>query len=182
MKMRNMNHLIAVISVIASILTLIAVLTGMHTLFGIISASVTLAVSLGMYLRVVVGTAALQMAEKQEKLVRFAIAQHKDPAVVQQFAEWVKQGDMEFKGAQVANLIKAADENGEWAGFWLLLIGSQSSYEQIRKELDGYATIVDHWPIDPEEWSHVILTELKVDEDPAEGSEGDAEPDIPSLP
>ena len=174
MKMRNMNHLIAAISVIASILTLIAVLTGMHTLFGTISASVTLAVSLGMYLRVVVGTAALQVAEKQEKLVRFAIAQQKDPAVVRQYAEWVKQGDMEFKGAQIADLIKAVDENGEWAGLWLLLIGSQSSYEQIRKEMDGYATIVDHWPIDPEKWSHEILTWL-------EGSECDAEPDIPSM-
>lgn len=165
MKMRTFNHLTAIVCVIVNILAMIAVLTGQHTLFGVIAVSISLAVSLGMYLRAVIGTAALQVADKQEKLMRFAVAQQKDPEVVRQFAEWVKTQDMDFEGAQITDLCKAIDENGKCEGFWLLMIGSQSQYETIKKKLSGSSTVLDYWPIDPSKWCQNLLDALEQDED-----------------
>ena len=167
MKMRTINHLTADIAVILSILVLIAVLTGAHTLFGTIAASIGLAVSLGMYLRVVVGTAALQVADKQEKLIRFAVAQKNDPTVVRQFADWVARGDMEFEGAQIADLCTALDEEGNRKGFWLLMVGSQSTYESIKRKLKN-TTVLDYWPIDPKTWCENLMDTLANDDDFAE--------------
>ena len=163
--MRNMNHLVAAISVIASILTLIAVLTGMHTLFGIVSASVTLAVSLGMYLRVVVGTAALQVAEKQEELLYFAVSQKKDRVVVQHFTEWIERGDLEFKGALITDLVRAVDKDGNCKGFWMLMVGTRNQYNEICKELGNSATVLDFWPIDRDKWAQKLREALTEGED-----------------
>ena len=173
MKMRKLNELTAIAVVLVNILVFIAILTGPHTVFGIVAASISLATALGAYLRAVVGTAALRVSEKQEKLVRFAVAQQKDPSVVRQFAEWVKTGDLEFDGAMITDLAKAIDENGNCEGFWLLMIGSQSAYESIRKKL--HATVLDYWPIDPEKWCHNILEALEQDED---FDEDDAIPEL----
>ena len=173
MKMRKLNELTAIAVVLVNILVFIAILTGPHTVFGIVAASISLATALGAYLRAVVGTAALRVSEKQEKLVRFAIAQQKDPNVVRQFAEWVKTGDLELEGAMITDLAKAMDENGNCEGFWLLMIGSQSAYESIRKKLP--ATVLDYWPIDPEKWCHNILEALEQDED---FDEDDAIPEL----
>lgn len=175
MKMRKINNLAAIIIALINIVAFIALLTGPHTIFGIIAVSVSMAVSFGMYLRVLVGTAALRVSEKQEKLVRFAVAQQKDPNVVRQFAEWVKTGDLEFEGAMITDLTKAMDENGNCEGFWLLMIGSQSTYESIRKKLSPSSTVLNYWPIDPEKWCHNILEALEQDED---FDEDDAIPEL----
>lgn len=175
MKMRKLNELTAIAVVLVNILVFIAILTGPHTVFGIIAASISLATALGMYLRAMVGMAALRVSEKQEKLVRFAVAQQKDPNVVRQFAEWVKTGDMEFDGAMITDLAKAMDESGNCEGFWLLMIGSQSAYENIQKKLSPTTTVLDYWPIDPEKWCHNILETLEQDED---FDEDDAIPEL----
>lgn len=171
MKMRKLNHLMAIVTVLACILALIAVLTGEHTTFGVVSASVALAVSLGMYLRVVIGTAALQVADKQEELLYFSIAQKKDLAVVRQFSEWVKQNTQVFKGALMTDLVKAVDEDGNCNGFWVLLVGTRSQYNEIRKELGNSTTVLDFWPIDRDKWARKLLEELTKGEDFPEGDE-----------
>lgn len=156
MKMRTINHVTAAITVLANLLVLIAVLTGMHTLFGIIAASISLAVSMGMYLRVAVGTAALKVEERREKLVCFAIAQRNEPEVVQEFAKWVRDDDRDFRGAIIVELLRAKDENGDCVGYWLTLIGTESVYRGIKKELTN-STVLDYWPIDRDEYANDIL-------------------------
>lgn len=175
MKMRVLNHLLAAVCVVVNIFAMVAVLTGNHTVFGVIAVSLSMVVSLGVYLRMLIGTAALQMADKEAKLVRFAIAQQKDPSVVRQFAEWVKSGDLDFNGAQITDLCKAIDENGKCEGFWLLMIGTQNTYESIRRKLSQTATILDYWPIDPEKWCQNLLDTLEQDED---FDEADAVPEL----
>jgi hypothetical protein len=120
-----------------------------------------------MYLRVVVGTTAMQVADKQSKLMQFAIAQKKNPEVVIQFAEWVKAGDMGYKGAQIVDLCKATDSDGNCEGFWLLAVGTQLQYEVIKKELSN-STVLDYWPIDHDKWYESLLDTLANDDDFAE--------------
>jgi len=156
MKMRTINQVTAAITVLANLLVLIAVLTGMHTLFGIIAASISLAVSMGMYLRVAVGTAALKVEERQEKLVCFAIAQRNDPEVVQEYAKWVRNDDRDFRGAIIVELLRAKDENGNCVGYWLTLVGTESVYREIKKELTN-STVLDYWPIDRDGYARDIL-------------------------
>ena len=156
MKMRTINHVTAAITVLANLLVLIAVLTGMHTLFGVIAASISLAVSMGMYLRVAVGTAAMKVEERQEKLVCFAIAQRNEPEVVLEFARWVKNDDRDFRGVIIVDLLRAKDENGDYIGYWLTLIGSESVYRKIKKELTN-STVLDYWPLDHDKYASDIL-------------------------
>ena len=152
MKMRYANHLLAIFCVLLNILALIAVLTGMHTVFGIAAVSISLAVSIGMYLRVLVGTAAMQVAEKQDELVDIAIAQKKDLFVVNEFANWMKNKDFYFHGARMVDLLRGRDEIGEHIGYWLLMVGTRKTYEEISKE----ATVLDYWPVNYESWAEEL--------------------------
>lgn len=156
MKMRTINHVTAAITVLANLLVLIAVLTGMHTLFGIIAASISLAVSIGMYLRVAVGTAALKVEERKEKLICFAIAQKNDPEVVRKFAEWIRNDDRDFRGAIIVDLFRASDENGDCLGYWLTLVGPESTYLELKKELTN-CDVLDYWPFDCDKLADDIL-------------------------
>ena len=174
MKMRAVNHLTAAVIALVNILTFIAVLTGQHTLFGIVAASISLAVGLGMYLRVVIGTAALQMAEKnEEKLIYMAIAQKKDNAVVREYAEWVRKGDMDFMGAKIVDLIKAKNDQEEFTGYLLLAVATESVYAQIKNKL-GDATVLDYWPIERDEWAKAILSDM-LEEEPEPVDDGPIE-------
>lgn len=156
MKMRYANHLLAIFCVLLNILALIAVLTGMHTVFGIAAVSISLAVSMGMYLRVLVGTAAMQVADKQDELVDIAIAQKKDPNVVDGFANWMKNKDFYFHGARMVDLMRGWDKDGEHVGYWTLMIGTRKVYEDILKELGESATVLDYWPINYESWAEEL--------------------------
>lgn len=160
MKMRTINLITAGVTVIASILALIAVQTGMHTVFGTVAACIALAVSLGMYLRVFIGTAALKSADHEEELVRIAIGQKKDENVVRQFAEWIRTGSADFDGALICDLWKAVDDNDDHRGYWILLIGTQSSYKRILNEVGDKAMVLDSWPIDNDEWADSILKNM----------------------
>lgn len=156
MKMRTINHVTAAITVLANILVLIAVLTGMHTLFGTIAASISLAVSMGMYLRVAVGTAAMKVEERREKLVCFTIAQKNDPEVVCKFAEWIRNDDRDFRGAKIVDLLRARDENGDCLGYWLTLVGPESTYLELKKELTN-CDVLDYWPFDNDRLADDLL-------------------------
>ena len=156
MKMRTINHVTAALTVLVNILVLIAVLTGAHTLFGTIAVSISLVVSMGAYLRVAIGMAALKVEERQEKLVCFAIAQQNNPEVVRKFAEWMRNDDRDFHGAKIVDLLGATDENGDRQGYWITLVGPESTYLEIKKELtncDG----LDYWPFDHDKLADLVL-------------------------
>lgn len=176
MKMRTVNQITGAACVLANAVGLIAVLTGMHTTFGVVAVSISLAVSLGMYLRVVVGTAALKVAEQQEKLIYIAVAQKNDPAVVNEYAEWVLKGDMEFMGARICNLVEAVDENGNRAGYWILMVGTPKICDNIRHNLKT-GTVLDYWPIDWENAAKQIVTDYLGDQETIEPDD-DAIPEL----
>ena len=161
MKVRTINHIMACVTVLTNVLALIAVLSGQHTLFGTIAVSISMAVSAGMYMRVALSTAALMVSEdtdaKQEKLVEIAIAQKDDIHVLQNVAKWVRTGDREWMGARITDLVVASDKDGKRCGFWLLLIGTQSVYENILKAVNNAAAVLDYWPIDADKWADGML-------------------------
>lgn len=157
MKMRIFNNLLAGVIVIVSVLALIAVLTGQHTLFGTIAASVSTVVAIGMYLRTLIGTAALSVADKQQELMFIAIAQKRNQDVVNEFAKWMETNDTDFMGAKICNLVDAVDESGKRAGFFLLLVGTRDIYNKIRKEGKDKYTVLDYWPVDWKKYAQSIL-------------------------
>lgn len=163
MKIRICNHVMTIATVIANIMALIAVITGCHTTFGIVAASISLAVGLGMYLRVIVGTAALKMSGYS--LMDIAVLQKRDPAVVKEFAEWVRSGDRWLIGARIVNIADAVDDDGKAQGYWLLMVGNRQSYERL-KEKCGSSTVLDYWPLNTDEWASDILKEYTdIDDD-----------------
>jgi len=157
MKMRIFNNLVAGVIAIISVLALIAVLTGQHTLFGILAASVSTVVAIGMYLRTLIGTAALSVADKQQKLMFIAIAQKRNQDVVNEFAKWMETDDTDFMGAKICNLVEVVDESGKLAGFWLLLVGTRDIYDKIRIAIKDTNTVLDYWPIDRKKYAQLIL-------------------------
>lgn len=157
MKMRVVNHIVAAACVVANILAMIAVLTGMHTLFGTIAVSLSLAVSLGLYLRVFVGTVALKVAEEQEELTLIAVAQKDEPDVVYGVGNWIRNQDTNFMGAKICNLVRATDRDGNKLGYFLLLVGTKSTYRKIEREIGKTCTVLDYWPIDWEEWAESTI-------------------------
>lgn len=174
MKLRTYNHLLAVAIALTNILAFIAVLTGQHTVFGIVAVSISLAVGLGMYVRVMIATAAMEVSEKKDDLIRIAISQQKRPEVMEKFAEWVENNDMDFCGAQLVDLRKAMDGD-KCLGFWLLAIGSRRAYERIKNEMRNCATVLDFWPLDEKQWAENIRLSMEIDPDlPKE--EDDMEP------
>lgn len=164
MKMRTYNHMIAIITVIANIMALIAVITGCHTTFGIVAASISLAVGLGMYLRGIIGTAALKMIEKSE-LIDIAILQKRDQDVVDGIAKWIRNNDRKFHGSRIVNIADAVDEDGTPMGYWLLLVGTEQSYKKIKAECN-HATVLNYWPLNLDKWADDILKEhTDIDDD-----------------
>lgn len=153
MKMRTINHLTAVACVIANILALIAVLTGNHALFGTVAASISTAVSLGMYLRVTIGTAAMKVVESENEIVDIAIWQRNEPSVVKKFADWIRNDDRTFQGARFVDIVRAYNPEGKASGYWLLMVGTRASYRRILKDLDMPEwAVTDYWPLDFKKW------------------------------
>lgn len=163
MKMRAMNHLFVVITVLANILAAIAVQTGCHTVFGTVAVAISLVVSLGMYVRVVIGTAALRLEEKTE-LIEFAVVQKRDPKVIEMFSKWICNNDRDFLGARIVNIADAVDDNGDMKGYMLLMIGTRSTYDKICRKIGDTCTIINYWPLDMKQWGESILTEYLADE------------------
>lgn len=151
MKMRTLNHLTAGVIVIVNVLAMIAVLTGAHTLFGTVAVSVSLVVSIGCYLRVVIGMAAMQISDNEE-MMDFSILQSGDPSVPMEFAEWIRKGDRNFMGGRFADIAVDRDKDGEIKGYWLLMVGPKSAYRKIKKKFDQ-CTVLDYWPVDMDDWA-----------------------------
>lgn len=153
MKMRTINHLTAVACVIANILALIAVLSGNHTLFGTVAVSISTAVSLGMYLRVLIGTAAMEVVEKENEIIDIAVWQRDEPSVVKKFADWIRNDERTFQGARFVDIARAYNPEKGIVGYWLLMVGTRASYRRILKYLDMPEwAVTDHWPVDFKAW------------------------------
>ena len=158
MKMRTLNHLTAGVIVIVNVLAMIAILTGAHTLFGTVAVSVSLVVSIGCYLRVVIGMAAMQISDNEE-MIDISIYQSSDPSVPMKFAEWIRKGDRNLMGGRFTDICVGRDEDGEIDGYWLLMVGPKSAYQKIKKKFDR-CTVLDYWPLDMDKWAGRVEQEL----------------------
>ena len=93
--------------------------------------------------------------EDGDELMDFAIAMGMKRTIRDTFMELIatKEGRTFNNGdARLANITPAYDEDGKVQAMWWLFVGKRSAFEKLREELKDDATVIDDWPLIPEEF------------------------------